>query len=52
MRRMVSNLRDLDATLRSRSYDGLTLTTHLFEGETHLSVVPATISRGLRVVFG
>ena len=50
--RMVSNLRDLDATLRSRSYDGLALTTHLFEGETHLSVVPATISRGLRVVFG
>jgi predicted alpha/beta superfamily hydrolase len=38
-------------TLQGRNYAGLELTTHVFEEETHLSVVPATISRGLRVVF-
>jgi predicted alpha/beta superfamily hydrolase len=47
----VTNMKTLAKTLRERSYPGLQLTTHVFEDETHGSVVPATFSRGLRVVF-
>jgi predicted alpha/beta superfamily hydrolase len=50
--RFVSNMKELTKILRERGYPGLHLTTHVFEGETHVSVVPATFSRGLRVVFG
>lgn len=39
-------------TLKSRNYKGLTLTTHIFDDETHMSVVPAMISRTLRVLYG
>ena len=42
----------LDETLRARVYEGLRLNTRVFEGETHLSVAPHCISRGLRTVFG
>ncbi len=49
--RMVSNVVELDALLKDRRYKGLKLTTHVFEGETHQSVIPATMSRGLREVF-
>jgi predicted alpha/beta superfamily hydrolase len=38
-------------SLKSRNYQGLSLTTHIFEGETHMSVVPAMISRTLRVLY-
>lgn len=38
-------------SLRSRNYKGLNLTTHIFEDETHLSVIPAMISRTLRVLY-
>ena len=48
---MVSNVREMDRILRTREYPGLELTTHVFDDETHLSVIPATLSRGLRVVF-
>jgi predicted alpha/beta superfamily hydrolase len=48
----VSNVKSLAKTLQERSYPGLRLTTSVFEGETHVSVVPTTFSRGLRVVFG
>lgn len=48
---MVSNLDRMTKALQSRNYPNLSLTHHVFEGETHLSVVPATISRGLRAVF-
>ena len=47
----VTNVEHLDRTLRERRYPGLRLTTHVFEDETHVSVVPALYSRGLRVVF-
>jgi hypothetical protein len=39
-------------TLESRSYEGLKLRSHVFEDETHESVLGVTISRGLRAVFG
>jgi predicted alpha/beta superfamily hydrolase len=48
---MVDNFETLVRRLESRRYPGLELTAHVFEGETHLSVIPATMSRGLRVVF-
>jgi predicted alpha/beta superfamily hydrolase len=47
----VTNLQRLAATLRGRNYPGLQLTSHVFEDETHVSVVPALYSRGLREVF-
>jgi predicted alpha/beta superfamily hydrolase len=47
----VTNVKHLDRILRERQYPGLRLTTHVFEDETHVSVVPALYSRGLRVVF-
>jgi predicted alpha/beta superfamily hydrolase len=49
--KMVSNVRELDRILNARKYAGLELTTHVFDDETHLSVIPATLCRGLRVVF-
>lgn len=48
---MVTNVREMTKRLESRGYPGLRLTSHVFEGETHLSVIPATLSRGLRAVF-
>lgn len=38
-------------SLRSRNYKGLNLTIHIFEDETHMSVVPAMTSRTLRVLY-
>jgi len=48
---MVSNVARLTEILTSRKYPGLKLTTHIFDNETHLSVIPAMMSRGLRTVF-
>jgi predicted alpha/beta superfamily hydrolase len=48
---MVSNVARLTEILTSRKYPGLKLTMHIFDNETHLSVIPATMSRGLRTVF-
>jgi predicted alpha/beta superfamily hydrolase len=39
-------------TLKSRSYESLILEHHIFENETHASVIPATISRGLVTLYG
>lgn len=47
---MVANMKRMAAQLNSREYEGFKLTTHIFEGETHMSVIPAAISRGLRTV--
>jgi predicted alpha/beta superfamily hydrolase len=38
------------ATIRGRGYEQLQLTSHIFEGETQASVVPAALSRSLRVL--
>ena len=48
---MVTNARRMAKQLEDRGYANLRLTFHEFENETHLSVVPATFSRGLREVF-
>ncbi|MBN1316126.1 MAG: alpha/beta hydrolase [Anaerolineales bacterium] len=48
---MVTNFKTMVHRLESRHYPNLKLTSHIFEGETHLSVIPAAMSRGLRVVL-
>lgn len=49
---MVELVEPFVETLRGRGYPGLDLTLHVFPGETHASVPPMTISRGLKTVFG
>lgn len=49
--RMVTGMQTLAKTLQDRRYKNLEIATHIFEGETHVSVPPATISRGLRTVL-
>jgi predicted alpha/beta superfamily hydrolase len=50
--RMRTNLLKLSKKLEDRNYKNLNLKTHVFDDETHASVGPAAISRGLRMVFG
>ena len=50
--KMVSNLRDFEAVLEGRGYRDLEWTSVYFPEETHTSVIPATISRGLRYLYG
>lgn len=49
---MRADMQELIRLLQSRSYKGLTITSQVFEEETHNSVFPAALTRGLRVVFG
>jgi predicted alpha/beta superfamily hydrolase len=42
---------ELAARLRSRNYAGLRIHAHTMPDETHMSVAPAILSRGLRYVF-
>lgn len=44
----VDNIYKMERRINSRNYPGVKVKTHMFEGETHMSVVPAAISRGLR----
>jgi hypothetical protein len=47
----VTNVKNLAKKLQERNYPRLYLSTHIFEGETHLSVIQATYSRGLLEVI-
>jgi len=49
---MRTNMLKLSRKLEDRNYKNLKLKTHIFDDETHASVGPAAISRGLRVIFG
>ncbi|WP_336517396.1 alpha/beta hydrolase [Pollutibacter soli] len=49
---MNSSMKDFADSLASRKYLNLALTTFVFEGETHVSVVPAMTSRTLKVLYG
>jgi len=49
--RMVAGFQEMARVMQDRQYKNLELITHIFEDETHTSVGPATISRGLRAVF-
>ena len=48
--RMVSNLRTFAERLAERRHPSLRLDTWIAEGETHTSVVPVALTRGLRFV--
>ena len=47
----VSDLRAFTAQLRGHSYQGLEFDTQIFDAESHVSVIPTTISRGLRYIY-
>ena len=49
---MLVDLTRMARSLSARSYPGLALTHHVFDDETHVSVIAPTLSRGLRAVFG
>ena len=48
---MRTNMQRLAKLLQGRKYQGLNMKTHIFENETHGSVGPAAVSRGLREVY-
>lgn len=48
---MISNTYKMADVLRGRNYKSLEITTHFFEGETHMSNFPAFVSWGLRVGY-
>lgn len=48
---MVANVERMTGQIERSNYPGLALETVIFAGETRASVVPATISRGLRWAF-
>jgi predicted alpha/beta superfamily hydrolase len=50
--RMTTNMLRLERLLRSRKYPGLQLTTRVFPDETHTTVAPMNLIRGLVAVFG
>ena len=45
-------IEQLDKRFQSRKYAGLTWRTEYFENETHDSVIPLTLTRGLRWLYG
>jgi hypothetical protein len=49
---MISPMTTFVNNLKSHNYKGLQVTSHIFEDETHVSVVPACSSRTLKVLFG
>jgi len=49
---MISPITAFTNSLKSHDYKGLIMTSQIFEGETHLSVVPACSSRTLKVLYG
>jgi uncharacterized protein len=48
---MIPDMKEFVKTLRSRNYAGLFLTEYIFTDETHLSVIPYAISRGIRNLY-
>ena len=48
---MTSRWEKLRDRMNSRDYKGLELASKIFEGETHMAVIPATHSRALRVLY-
>jgi hypothetical protein len=48
---MISGWKKLGDRLDNRNYDELEFKSMVFEGETHMGVIPATHSRALRVLY-
>src|SRR2546423_4493750 len=49
--RMVATVGRLATILGERHYTGLVMSTHVFEGENHVSVGPAAVSRSMRFLY-
>src|SRR5256714_8107822 len=49
--RMVAMIDRLARILGERHYDGLIMSTHVFEGEDHVSAGPAAVSRSMRFLY-
>ncbi len=47
----INNMNKMDSLLRSRNYQNLEIESLVFENETHGSTVPASISRGLKMLY-
>lgn len=37
--------------LQDRNYDGLQITSDLFDGKTHVSIIPVHLTRGMKALF-
>jgi predicted alpha/beta superfamily hydrolase len=48
---MAKDLQDFDAKMRAAKFPNYRSTVHVFEDETHNSVFPAAMSRGLRTIY-
>lgn len=48
---MITNVRRMEERLEGRGHTSLRLSTHVLEGESHTSVVPPALTRGLRDVY-
>lgn len=49
---MIPTMAKLSTMLEAKAYKNVTLTWHIFDDETHLSVIPANLSRTLTVLYG
>jgi hypothetical protein len=49
---MIAPFNAFTNSIKSHNYKGLSMTVKVFDGETHLSVVPAGGSRTLKVLYG
>ena len=48
----ISDHHEFSETLKTREYEGLSQRLYVADGESHMSVLPATISKGLRFIYG
>ena len=49
---MIPTMTKFSTLLEEQAYKNVTLTWHVFDDETHLSVIPANLSRTLSVLYG
>lgn len=49
---MVPTMTKFSTLLEEKAYKNVTITWHIFDDETHLSVIPANLSRTLSVLYG
>ncbi len=49
---MLASFNAFTNSMKSHNYKGFSMTVKIFDGETHLSVVPAGASRTLKVLYG
>jgi len=50
--RFIDNMNRMADSLRSHNFPGLTVETHVFPEEDHISCGPSSVMRALRVLYG